>query len=152
MTFEGQVQFGIPGRNGSIAKAVSVSMGQMASNNVGQAPSQAVKVPKSQLSQMDHQTKADDHRTPAGQINPGSMLKPEDVSSEEEIKQRDEQKRNPSSKDKEGIKAGGQDAALAPPPPPPPAGPRNHGPNMDVCPPAKCKGGNSNVIIKVRRQ
>lgn len=59
VTFHGAVEFGLPGPGGTIANAVSVTPGKMASSMAGGAPSIPANVPKEQLAQMDNDTKAD---------------------------------------------------------------------------------------------
>ncbi|MCB0356023.1 MAG: FecR domain-containing protein [Bdellovibrionales bacterium] len=70
VTFEGEVQYGLPGADGSIRNAVSVKAGQMASNAMGKAPSVPKSVPKSQLANLDkgsdaEKSEAKDQRQPA---------------------------------------------------------------------------------------
>ncbi len=76
VTFEGRVEFGIPGPNGTIANAVFVAPGQQASNNGTAAPSTPAPVPRDELVKMDNDTKSEppkmnavepkqDQRTPA---------------------------------------------------------------------------------------
>lgn len=79
VTFEGKVDFGMPGPGGSIMNPVSVAPGMTAAvNAAGSAPSVPAPMPKEELAKMDVETKADapkaqgpnapanDQRTPAG--------------------------------------------------------------------------------------
>jgi len=59
VTFEGKVEFGLPGPGGSITSPVVVTPGQMASNNAGQAPAPPAPMPKEDLAKMDTDSKSD---------------------------------------------------------------------------------------------
>ncbi|MBX3021670.1 MAG: FecR domain-containing protein [Bdellovibrionales bacterium] len=59
VTFEGKVEFGVPGPNGSIANAVMVSPGNQATSVAGAAPAAPAPVPKEELAKMETDTKAD---------------------------------------------------------------------------------------------
>lgn len=58
VTFEGRVQFGIPGPGGQILNPVMVSVGQTSSNTAGAPPAPPIEVPKSELAAFDQGTDA----------------------------------------------------------------------------------------------
>lgn len=68
VTFEGEVAFGKPGPGNTIVGQVSVQPGQMSIVSPGQPPAAPTALPKSQLAQIDNESKAED-RTPAQQQN-----------------------------------------------------------------------------------
>ena len=57
VAFEGAVEFGLPGPDGTIKNAVSVAAGETSSSVAGQAPSSPEKVPKEKLAEMDLESK-----------------------------------------------------------------------------------------------
>jgi hypothetical protein len=59
ITFQGRVDFGMPGPGGTIMNPVSVTPGTQASASPGAAPSDPKPVPKEELAKMDNDTKAD---------------------------------------------------------------------------------------------
>lgn len=59
VTFEGKVDFGMPGPNGTIRNPVSVTPGMSATAVMGAPPTPPVPVPKTELAKMDGDTKAD---------------------------------------------------------------------------------------------
>lgn len=59
VTFRGAVAFGLPGPNGSIANAVSVTPGKTASSTGGAPPNAPTTMPKDQLAKMDQESKVD---------------------------------------------------------------------------------------------
>ncbi|HMN67443.1 MAG TPA: FecR family protein [Bdellovibrionales bacterium] len=59
VTFEGRVEFGLPGPGGTIMNPVSVTPGNMASNSGSAAPAAPIPVPKEDLAKMDVDTKND---------------------------------------------------------------------------------------------
>lgn len=82
VTFEGEVNYGLPGPGGTIKNAVSVRAGEMASNNGSRPPARPRPVPKSQLAQMDQSSDAEkaeasDSRTPADDKGAGKDNKKE---------------------------------------------------------------------------
>ncbi len=90
VTFEGRVEFGLPGANGAILKPVFVGVGQTAASLAGAAPTQPVQVPKTELADFDQNSNAStapnsnsNQRTPSS-VRPGrpddrGMLRPEDT-------------------------------------------------------------------------
>jgi hypothetical protein len=63
VTFEGRVDFGMPGPGGSILNPVSVAPGMTAAVNAsGSAPSSPAPMPKEELANMDNDSKADGPR------------------------------------------------------------------------------------------
>lgn len=77
VTFEGKVEFGLPGPGGTIANPVFVEPGKVASVGSGQsAPTPPKEMPKEDLAKMEQESKSDggrgsdsgksDQRTPAG--------------------------------------------------------------------------------------
>jgi len=73
VTFEGRVEFGLPGPNGTIANPVTVTPGTTASVAAsGAAPTPPTPMPKEELAKMDTETKSEpaaDKRSPAGDEN-----------------------------------------------------------------------------------
>lgn len=67
VTFEGKVDFGMPGPGGTIRNPVSVTPGMSATAAMGAPPSAPVPVPKTELAKMDGDTKADGPKGPAPQ-------------------------------------------------------------------------------------
>jgi hypothetical protein len=59
ITFRGAVEFGLPGSNGLIQSAVSVTPGKMAEISGNSAPGVPSTLPKEQLAKFDHETKVD---------------------------------------------------------------------------------------------
>ncbi len=59
VTFEGKVDFGLPGPNGAILNPVSVGVGQMAQNVFGAPPSAPMPVPQESLASLDTDSNAD---------------------------------------------------------------------------------------------
>ncbi len=85
VTFEGEVTFGKPGPNNTILGEVKVQPGQMSIIAAGQPPQAPTAVPKTQLTQMDSDTSAED-RTPAGQKAPAAEEKKNEPKKEEGAK------------------------------------------------------------------
>lgn len=75
VTFEGKVEFGIPGPNGAITGAVMVAPGQIASMSAGAPPSIPAAMPKEEFAKMEGETKADGPGAPAPNPTPGSGAK-----------------------------------------------------------------------------
>tara|TARA_B100000749_G_C18450166_1_gene476176 strand:+ start:7576 stop:8730 length:1155 start_codon:yes stop_codon:yes gene_type:complete len=80
LTFEGRVQFGVPGAGGLISNAVSVGQGQVASLTRGSgAPSPPVAMDQSRMARFDQATDADkapdlpDERNPANNPDAGDI-------------------------------------------------------------------------------
>jgi hypothetical protein len=59
VTFEGEVMYGMPGKDGGIKNPVSVRAGQMASNAPGKSPDAPKPVPKSELANLDKDSDAE---------------------------------------------------------------------------------------------
>lgn len=69
VTFEGKVDFGMPGPGGTIVNPVSVSPGMSATNTLGAPPTAPVPVPKNELAKMDGDTKAEGPKGNQGPAN-----------------------------------------------------------------------------------
>lgn len=59
VTFEGKVEFGLPGANGKIENPVMVGAGEMAQANFGVPPTPPIPVPEDKLAEFDSESKAD---------------------------------------------------------------------------------------------
>lgn len=118
VTFEGEVTFGKPGPNNTIIGQVTVQPGQMSIIAAGQTPQAPTAVPKTQLTQMDSDTAAED-RTPAGKNNaPTAEEKKNEPKKEDGAKQ--EPKQEPKSEAQSNAQSENkQPAAKAPTPPTP---------------------------------
>ncbi|MCB0412829.1 MAG: FecR domain-containing protein [Bdellovibrionales bacterium] len=156
VTFEGKVDFGLPGPNGLIRNPVSVRPGQMATSSGAAGPTAPRSVPKSQLSQMNNDSDAE--RAPASQGDKkGNQPKGKGPKGDKDKKGQNDKKgpknngpksdgsneREPSSTDGPKDRGPNNDqqpegpenncATCAPPPPPPPPPPVLPGP-PDPCP------------------
>lgn len=174
ITFEGRVEFGLPGPNGTIQNPVFVNPGSVASNQGFTPPTPPVPVPQEELAKMDTESKNpsndgvknEEPRMPAGQ---------EKKEEKKDDKKSDVKPAGPgaAAPGTPGPKTG--EAAPAPrdpaavgggdfrPPPPPPAPPLDFMPPPVVGPPpvfvnpnptndfirGVIENGNTNLIIKV---
>lgn len=82
ITFEGQVEFGLPGANGSIVNPVAVSAGQTVSQIGQNMPSPPQTLPATELASIDTETDAekapDSERLPSNQQQPKAKEEPKD--------------------------------------------------------------------------
>ena len=100
VTFEGRVEFGVPGANGAILDSVMVDVGQVSNSLAGAIPTKPIELPKTELKVFDQGSDAnqnieipdsfgrrepadiniDEGREPANAPPlPGTMLRPEDM-------------------------------------------------------------------------
>ncbi len=143
VTFEGKVEFGVPGPGGSIAGAVFVTPGMTAAVNVGgAAPTQPAPMPKEDFAKMEKESAAE----PPKAQSPNAPANDQRAPAAEEG-------RAPSAAN--GPEMQGPKEDLAPPPivkppvapPKPPEVPR-FGEDQRVR--DTIKGGNTNLIIRVK--
>ncbi len=114
ITFEGQVQFGRLGLNGGVNSKVLVSVGQMSSSITGAAPTKPVRIPKSELKQINRQTQLNE--PDQASVN-DSMLKRRDAHIEEEPRLNAKRVRNRHSRDPASCEGKRCDSIILPPPP-----------------------------------
>lgn len=111
VTFEGEVAFGQPGPGNTIVGQVSVQPGQMSMVSPGQPPAAPTALPKSQLAQIDNESKAED-RTPAQQQN---QQAPADKKEEKKEEAKSENKDTAKSETKSDTKSDSQSEAKSEP-------------------------------------
>ena len=135
VTFEGRVEFGIPGANGTIANAVMVGVGQVSDASAGSLPTQPIELPSTELKAFDQDTDADLNIQP-------SQPQPEQQAG---LRPKQEQKRGPSNEPKLG--------AL----PPLPKQPFNTAPRLPFIPECEfcnevIQDGTRSLILNVQHQ
>lgn len=176
VTFQGKVEFGVPGPGGTIKNAVFVTPGQSATSVGGHAPSAPAPVPKSTLAKMDKDTKADTGGPGPGANGNGDRQPANDKKDKGDGDKKDSASngnsggRQPASSDKgqgggssmldksDVVGGGGTDNKgmnqLPPPPPPPPPIVNNNNNTNNICDfcTKVIQSGNSklNVTIKTK--
>lgn len=113
ITFEGKVDFGLPGPGGTIRDPVSVTPGNQASNTGGAAPGAPAPVPKEELAKMDNESKADTPKSDAnGERQPAAKEeKKEEKQDAKDAKQEAREEKKEEKKDaKQDAKEAKQEA------------------------------------------
>lgn len=107
ITFEGRVEFGLPGPGGTIKDPVSVTPGNQATNTSGAAPGAPAPVPKEELAKMDSESKAEAPKgDSASERQPATKDEKKEEKKEEKQEAKDA-KQDSKQGDKSGSKSGG---------------------------------------------
>ncbi|MCH2532868.1 MAG: FecR domain-containing protein [Bdellovibrionales bacterium] len=94
ITFEGRVEFGLPGANGSIVNPVAVTAGQTVSQ-IGQSiPSAPQNLPATELASIDTETDAE--KAPEGERLPARQQ--QETNSKDEPKEKEPKSKDPAAK------------------------------------------------------
>lgn len=177
VTFEGKVEFGMPGPGGTIQNPVMVNPGQMALNNAGQPPTPPAPMPKEELTKVESESAAEPPKAPGAPAG-GSGTDSSPAGDKKEGASSDDKKSGPATPaaENKGSASSGSRAPAsqtgctmcgAPPPPPPlpvvgggpmpptfmdPRAvlPNNSGTDQFIR--DTIKGGQTNLIIKVKGQ
>ena len=141
VTFEGKVQFGLPGANGGIRNAVDVGLGQVASITRGQLPTPPTNMDRGSMAKFDQESDAEKapdvggERQPAGDgakgpapkndegengREPASMDPGPGPDGESAMINQEELQGEAGPVVRDPASTGGTDTAFMPPPPPPP--------------------------------
>lgn len=174
VTFEGKVEFGMPGPGGTISNPVFVSPGMTAAINPGSPPSAPQPMPKEELKKMDKESATPESTKAQGPVSENkSENKSTDTAGKKEDSKTSEQPKAEASvpaKSGESRQPASETpktactmcgAPPAAPPPPPivvaPTTPTAFNPNDfikrdNLLVNDTIKGGNTNLIIKVRGQ
>jgi hypothetical protein len=111
ITFEGRVEFGLPGPGGTIQNPVSVTPGQQASNSAGTPPSAPAPVPKEELAKMDNDSKADTPKSEGSdQRQPANDKKEEKKEEKQEAKEAKQEAKQEAKEEKKEEKKEAKEA------------------------------------------
>jgi len=100
VTFQGKVDFGLPGPNGAILNPVSVGVGQMAQNVFGAPPSPPMPVPQENLASLDMDSNADTPTQAPSDSGPDSRAPAKEDGKKEDAAPGTTEESTPASKEK----------------------------------------------------